>query len=200
MAETSGCCSASARPDEVIQLALNHPGWPNLAASECPPISAWQCSARSGMPRRAIAALQLNAGYWKWTPNLVSVRQISLQVLEVRLGMPNRNVDGMPKMAPSSRQAPESDKLRTVHASSAFFPRIIVPDLSVLRRGDFRWWLAMGSLQYRQLCGLFRPSQRARKQRRMTLPLLPKAYNFLFDCRRSRQTLFSASRGPSDVA
>jgi hypothetical protein len=40
----------------------------------------------------------------------------------------------------------------------------------------------------------------ARDVRRMSLPLWPKAYNFSFDSSRSRQTLFAASREPSDVA
>jgi len=82
---------------------------------------------------------QLIAGlYWKWTPNFVSVRQITLQVWAGRPGKPKRNVDGISKVAAMTREAPDSVKLRTVHGSTAFFPRIIVPDLWVRRRGVSR--------------------------------------------------------------
>ena len=57
--------------------------------------------------------------------------------------MPNRNVDGISKVACTSRHAPASDKLRTEHGRCAFLPRIIVPDLSIRLRGAFRW-LAIG--------------------------------------------------------
>ena len=103
--------------------------------------------------------------------------------------MPNRNVEGMLKVALTSRHAPDSDKLRTVHASFAFFPRIIVPDLSVRFRGGFR-----------SLAISLRPMQGAHKQRHIPLPLLGKACSFSFDCSGSRQTWFAASRGPSDAA
>ena len=57
--------------------------------------------------------------------------------------MPNRNVDGISKVACTSRHAPVSVKLRTAHGSCAFLPRIIVPDLSIRLRGTVRW-LAIG--------------------------------------------------------
>jgi hypothetical protein len=76
--------------------------------------------------------------YWKCIPSCLSVRQITLQARVVCPGRPNRNVDGISKVAPTSRQAPDSVKLRTVHGSTAFFPRIIVPDLRARRRGVFR--------------------------------------------------------------
>ena len=76
-------------------------------------------------------------------PTCLSFRQITLQVRGGRPGMPNRNVDGISKVACTSRHAPASDKLRTEHGSCAFLPRIIVPDLSIRLRGTFRW-LAVG--------------------------------------------------------
>jgi len=76
--------------------------------------------------------------YWKWTPNIVPLRHITLQVRGVSPGMPNRKVEGMLRVAPTSRHAPNSDKLRIVHERCAFLPRMIIPDLSVRCRGDFR--------------------------------------------------------------
>ena len=80
----------------------------------------------------------LGCPYWKYIPSCLSVRQITLQVRVVCPGKPKRNVDGISKVAATTRQAPDSVKLRTVHGSTAFFPRIIVPDLSARRRGVFR--------------------------------------------------------------
>jgi hypothetical protein len=71
-------------------------------------------------------------------PNCLSFGQITLQVRGGRPGMPNRNVDGISKVACTSRHAPASDKLRTEHGRCAFLPRIIVPDLSIRLRGTFR--------------------------------------------------------------
>ena len=53
--------------------------------------------------------------------------------------MLNRNVEGMPYVAATSRHAPDTAKLRTVRESCACPPRIIVPDLSVRWRGVFLW-------------------------------------------------------------
>ncbi len=57
----------------------------------------------------------------------------------------------------------------------------------------------------RQISGMerspsFTPSQLARKQQHVLLPLRRKACNFLFDCSCSRQTWFAASLVLSDVA
>jgi hypothetical protein len=80
----------------------------------------------------------LGCPYWKCIPSCLSVRQIALQARVVCPGRPNRNVDGTSKVALTSREAPDSVKLRTVHGSTAFFPRTIVPDLRARRRGVFR--------------------------------------------------------------
>jgi hypothetical protein len=72
------------------------------------------------------------------SPAALTVRQITLQARVVCPGRPNRNVDGISKVALTSREVPDSVKLRTVHGSTAFFPRIIVPDLRARRRGVFR--------------------------------------------------------------
>lgn len=76
--------------------------------------------------------------HWKWTPNIVPLRHITLQVRGGSPGMPNRKVEGMLRVAPTSRHAPNSDKLRIVHERCAFLPRMIIPDLSVRCRGDLR--------------------------------------------------------------
>ena len=107
----------------------------------------YECRTDSKLKRRRIPIPEdsnLNLGlnsslsqshrYWKWTPNAPSFRQMTLQAWGARPGMLNRNVEGMPKVAPTSRHAPDSDKLRTMHERCAFPPRIIVPDLSVRRR------------------------------------------------------------------
>jgi hypothetical protein len=80
----------------------------------------------------------LGRPYWKCIPSCLSVRQITLQARVVCPGRPNRNVDGISKVALTSREAPNSVKLRTVHGSTDFFPRIIVPVLRARRRGVFR--------------------------------------------------------------
>ena len=64
-------------------------------------------------------------------------RQITLQVRASCPGCLNSNVEGIAKVASTSREAPDSVKLRTVHGSAAFFPRIIVPDLRTRRRRVF---------------------------------------------------------------
>jgi hypothetical protein len=47
------------------------------------------------------------------------------------------NVAGMPKILSSSRQAPVSDRLRTVQATDRV-PRKIFPDFNIRIRGDVR--------------------------------------------------------------
>jgi hypothetical protein len=84
------------------------------------------------------SASRLRLLYWKSIPSCLSVRQITLQVRVVWPGKPKRNVDGISNVAATTREAPDSVKLRTVHGSTAFFPRIIAPDLRVRRRGVFR--------------------------------------------------------------
>jgi hypothetical protein len=104
----------------------------------------YECRTDSKLERRRIpipadsnlnlglnSSLSLRHRYWKWTPNALSFRQTTLQAWGARPGMLNTNVEGMPKVAPTSRRAPDSAKLRTMHERCAFPPRKIVPDLSV---------------------------------------------------------------------
>src|SRR5271154_6354438 len=74
----------------------------------------------------------------KRTPNFEAVRQITLQLWGDRPGMPSRNMEGISNVACTSRLAPDSEKLRTVHGRCAFFPRIMVPVLNVRLRLTFR--------------------------------------------------------------
>jgi hypothetical protein len=76
-------------------------------------------------------------GYWNWTPIRVPFAQTTLQVWRQCSVSTNANVDGMPTMLSSSRQAPVSERLRTVQAT-AHVPRKIFPDFNIRLRGDMR--------------------------------------------------------------
>jgi hypothetical protein len=100
----------------------------------------------------------------KRTPSFEAVRQITLQLLGERPGMPSRNIDGISKVACTSRLAPDSEKLRTVHGRCAFFPRIIVPVLNVRLRVTFR----------RLTIGFRNQTGRSNKGRQATLLVRPQ--------------------------
>ena len=102
--------------------------------------------------------------YRKRTPSFEAVRQITLQLWGDRPGMPSRNIEGISKVAGTSRLAPDSEKLRTVHGRCAFFPRIIVPVLNVRLRVTFR----------RLVIGFRNQTERSNKGRQATLLVRPQ--------------------------